>query len=1061
MNIPNAVNIDMEDILRTSRIPRTFGLYLLIRVIMLAGGILLFIFFDLRDFEFVRNQLTNTPLFLRTLFLFAGWTFILLSLLIYALVKEKVFVVAIFFAISLPVDMLTIYLGAAASGGIDSPLFHNVYLAIAAHSYFFWVYDFKENGWPGKFGPFKYLLGGGFVSVLLAALIYLTLAGSTFNPLVFSMELAMQILVAAALTATARAIRERNLLMHDMQKDLLQTRYLSGTLSQALSNVINIAKSTDREMLEQNLYEFAAEIGKNLEAEYCAIGFCDKDIIEDVATWQASENDAPVMQGLEKVRHGSMKGSLIGKVLLEDFHSFSWDAALQGDILDPENLNFDSSGLPTFRENAEKYRREILPSGEIRHLLIVPIYSQNNPGAPVGYIHIINRMASDGQINSQGFSELQINLIDMIGSQLGVAFENFQIHQKERALRKEEALLNSLVLKTNLDHVFQEILTYLNRMFDSRVASLWLAAEDGFGESRDALKIVLRMVAVGQSDTLSAEDDILRQKLEFCNIYSRNEDFMGHFLDPRQADLSIQHITDASKIKDCWAEFQAEFGSQQVIAIPIISARGKNGLSADFPIWEQVLGILCLRPRNDRFVFTENMRKQLTRFSRHLAVIIEKNRYQRRYTHIELLRDALEKNQNVPYDQFYKNLVAAVKEVIGAETCSLYMYNARSNALYLKASTASQVILLDDSGEKQTLQTKDYIGKDIYPLAADSITGEIYKQGKPVLIYDVLKHHLLYRQFVESTNFTRHQSLVGAPIIKSNGEKIGVIRCNNKKQAGVRFPVFVQGNKVFMELIARFIAMFVENTETNAVKAEYLNQLAHEFSTPLNAMMSQISFVKRLYHGEITVKQPEEEFKYLSDEVDYLNHLIQDIQFQFGEGANATDNYDWHKKIDLYPIIEKVQKLLKSDARFDREIEIQYIPAIIPEMHVDKMRFEQVIFNMLQNAVKYSHRRGRNIIISYEPVSQTFENTDTSEWHAIHVKNWGIGVENREVDVIFEAYKRGSNARLVSASGTGIGLSVSRKIIENHGGFLKVTRLKSPTIFTIFLPDFLTERRPS
>ena len=102
-----------------------------------------------------------------------------------------------------------------------------------------------------------------------------------------------------------------------------------------------------------------------------------------------------------------------------------------------------------------------------------------------------------------------------------------------------------------------------------------------------------------------------------------------------------------------------------------------------------------------------------------------------------------------------------------------------------------------------------------------------------------------------------------------------------------------------------------------------------------------------------------------------------------------------------------------------------------------------------------------NIEVSYEREIKQFTNCDNSEWHVIYVKNWGLGVLETEKDSIFDEYKRGSNASSREVTGTGIGLFLSNEIIKRHDGYIEVRKLNKPTIFAIYLPTYLEEKRPN
>lgn len=379
--------------------------------------------------------------------------------------------------------------------------------------------------------------------------------------------------------------------------------------------------------------------------------------------------------------------------------------------------------------------------------------------------------------------------------------------------------------------------------------------------------------------------------------------------------------------------------------------------------------------------------------------------------------------------------------------------------MVLKATTATHAASFDDDGNRTTFETQNHIGKDIYKLDEKSITTEIFKRSDTTLIFDVHQSQFISKKFMEETETGDHQSLIGVPIIKSNDEKIGVLRCINKKKKGAVLPVFVQRDKIFMEMIISFVSRFIENVEVHNEKTKFLTRLSHELSTPLHGLQSQIDYVEKVYFGKLKVKKTAEQFQYLKDQTVYLNYLIRDIDLRFGKELNLKSTYIW-EKVDLFLIIHKIHDLLKSEAKFDRHIDIRITPCVIPDMYIDKIKFEQVIFNLVQNAIKYSIKGYHSIIITHRGhVRKEFEGDSNTQWQVIDIKNWGLGVLEEEKEIIFQEYKRGRNIRGVAPSGTGIGLAVSKEIIENHDGHLEVTNLKNPTIFSIFLPNYLKYRR--
>ncbi len=967
--------------------------------------------------------------------------------------------------LSLLVDAWTVYITTRALGGINSSMYHAVYLLIAFHSYYFPSY-LRLN--EGGFSKFKYLLGGGSASILCAMAIFYGLT-YPYQPMPdLWLELSLQIMTAITLTVLKLKILERYKQLKRTNLELNQTRAAQDTLTLALQEVIAIAKIRNKEELKESLNKICATIGENLQAEFCSIGFCDRKRIERLTYWTAFKTPHSERTIKKYVARSDIKNTLLESILFQHRQPFNWDAAEHGDLLDPANAEFKKLQLNFKYEVAEDTRKNILQTQKLQHLLIVPLFLQTRPAEPLGYLQIINRLTNlqhqpdRPQLHAHGFTDSQVKIMAMVASQLAVAFENFQVHQDQVAAFQEENFLNSLVQLPDLDEILNKSLQYLNPLTGSRVASLWVPTEDGIGAPEEITKAALRSVYVGDGRTQTPADLRLQEKLQRLNIFALNACYAGKLLTQNKASTKIHYENDLSQITNCWAELEHLIASPHLLAIPIPRYSRTASFPAGDPVWQGILGFAILRPRDSDFELTASLQTQLERFAAHLGIVIEQARYRRRYNQIVLLKNRLGQLPRIAdLGQFSEILVDIVKEVLEAEACSLFTFDSKSKSLVLKASTATQFKREIGKDKPIVLEKKNYIGKAVYALDGTSITGEIFKRGASALIYDVFQNAHVNKSFMEETASGRHQSLLGATIVKSNGDKLGVLRCINRRKKGALPPIFIQGDKELMELIVGIITGFIENAEKNAEKAEFLRQLSHEFATPLRAMDSQIDYVESIFNKKISVKDPEEQFQYLREETAFLKYMIQDIQFIYGQGANFKSQYNFARLVDLRPTIDKVRKLLIANARYDKEIDIRGYTSQLPLLHVDTMRLEQVFYNLLHNAVKYSKTGAHDIEIQYDETNTRFPGCATARWHAIQIKNWGIGIIDAEQDMIFQEYKRGSNTSEIAVSGTGLGLAVSKEIVQNHDGFLKVTRLSWPTIFTVFLPDYLKERRPS
>jgi signal transduction histidine kinase len=152
------------------------------------------------------------------------------------------------------------------------------------------------------------------------------------------------------------------------------------------------------------------------------------------------------------------------------------------------------------------------------------------------------------------------------------------------------------------------------------------------------------------------------------------------------------------------------------------------------------------------------------------------------------------------------------------------------------------------------------------------------------------------------------------------------------------------------------------------------------------------------------------------------------------------------------PAVDQMVFQLKRQLLSRRSIETSNF-LDIPRIWVQRKALSQVFFNLLNNAIKYRFK---------DPEAFQIRIADErSEGHyLIRFQNWGPGIDDREKDLIFETGYRGSAATKYDVSGSGYGLSISREIMRSHGGDLTLTRLASPTEFTLAFPKSLAQRPP-
>lgn len=125
--------------------------------------------------------------------------------------------------------------------------------------------------------------------------------------------------------------------------------------------------------------------------------------------------------------------------------------------------------------------------------------------------------------------------------------------------------------------------------------------------------------------------------------------------------------------------------------------------------------------------------------------------------------------------------------------------------------------------------------------------------------------------------------------------------------------------------------------------------------------------------------------------------------------------------------------------------------ARFPQLWIDVPLFKIALYNVIQNAIKYSVTGGCvNVDAAFDVSKQAF---------AVNVKNFGIEIDERDSDRVFDPFFRTAQAQRITTSGVGLGLTIARAIMESHEGGLELTN-RDPTTFTLWLPKKLVHGKP-
>jgi PAS domain S-box-containing protein len=209
-------------------------------------------------------------------------------------------------------------------------------------------------------------------------------------------------------------------------------------------------------------------------------------------------------------------------------------------------------------------------------------------------------------------------------------------------------------------------------------------------------------------------------------------------------------------------------------------------------------------------------------------------------------------------------------------------------------------------------------------------------------------------------------------------------------------------------------------------KNRFLANMSHELRTPLNGIIGFAEFLSDGKPGPLNPKQKE----YLHDILSGGRHLLQLINDILDLAKVEANKMDLRpEKFSLVKAIEGVCAVSKPIAQKKNiEIEVKVAPTLAV-VCLDPQKFKQVLYNLISNAVKFTDEAGRIEIRAIPKADERFE---------ISVKDSGIGIEAKDLPRLFTEFEQLDSGADRRYEGTGLGLALTRKIVELQGGAIEV-----------------------
>ncbi len=266
----------------------------------------------------------------------------------------------------------------------------------------------------------------------------------------------------------------------------------------------------------------------------------------------------------------------------------------------------------------------------------------------------------------------------------------------------------------------------------------------------------------------------------------------------------------------------------------------------------------------------------------------------------------------------------------------------------------------------------------------------------------------------------------------------GEIVVNNKKVAVRLSPLFEPNTQKLLGVVA-LLQDVTKERKLEEMRRDFIANVSHELRTPISLIQG---YTEAILDG--VSDSPQQRTKFLSiihKESHTLKRLVEDLleisRLQSETIVLEKEVFDLEKVI--WQVYEKYKKTLD-------EAKLEFTVQIDPEAaHIwaDRFRMEQLLTNLISNAVRYSSKGKISINVGKNDKGVILRISDT-----------GRGIPQEDLPFIFERFYRVDKSRNRVMGGTGLGLSIVKNVVKVHGGEITVaSQLGKGTTFTIFLPD--------
>jgi len=233
-----------------------------------------------------------------------------------------------------------------------------------------------------------------------------------------------------------------------------------------------------------------------------------------------------------------------------------------------------------------------------------------------------------------------------------------------------------------------------------------------------------------------------------------------------------------------------------------------------------------------------------------------------------------------------------------------------------------------------------------------------------------------------------------------------------------------------------------EAERANRVKSDFLSRMSHEFKTPLIAILGFSEILKMKTKGELNEKQEhyvENIHKSGEHLLGIINDMLDLLKIESGDKLPLLIESFFAPEVIGETMIFVQEKAARKGIVFKKEID--------PGLNIisaDKIRFKQILLNLLDNAIKFSKPQGGTILVAARKAGDMAQ---------FSISDTGIGIREEDMENLFSLFYQVDSGRSRKYGGTGVGNAIIKQFVEQHGGRIWVqSKYGEGSTFTFTLP---------